>query len=157
MPLSSWLRFSRTDTRQALDRLRLGFAENTAVADLRQCFYWKRVTELPHQESFFLRSAQRFFIARDNRFLPSGVIPPRFVSFAATGCCWAAGCWAETRGFRASFGGEAALSRAWIARSSRDFSSFNSSTILLVSNISFFPVVVAEDSEMMPKMTIKEQ
>jgi hypothetical protein len=37
------------------------------------------------QDPFFLRSAQRFFIARDRRFLPSGVMPPRFVSCGATG------------------------------------------------------------------------
>jgi len=30
-----------------------------------------------------LRSAQRFFIASDNRFLPSGVMPPRFLPFVA--------------------------------------------------------------------------
>src|SRR6202167_599087 len=30
---------------------------------------------------FFLRSAQRFFIAIDNRFLPSGVRPPRLRFF----------------------------------------------------------------------------
>src|SRR5208337_1672718 len=30
---------------------------------------------------FFLRSAQRFFIASDNRFLPSGVRPPRLRLF----------------------------------------------------------------------------
>jgi hypothetical protein len=32
-------------------------------------------------ELFFLRSAQRFFIASDNRFRPSGVMPPRFFLF----------------------------------------------------------------------------
>ena len=32
---------------------------------------------------FFLRSAQRFFIAKDSRRLPSGVIPPRFFPFDA--------------------------------------------------------------------------
>jgi hypothetical protein len=33
---------------------------------------------------FFLRSAQRFFIARESRLLPSGVRPPRFFRFDAT-------------------------------------------------------------------------
>jgi len=28
------------------------------------------------QAPFFLRAAQRFFIANDNRLLPSGVMPP---------------------------------------------------------------------------------
>ena len=36
-------------------------------------------------EPFFLRSAQRFFIANDNRLLPSGVSPPRFLAFNADG------------------------------------------------------------------------
>jgi hypothetical protein len=32
-----------------------------------------------------LRSAQRFFIANDNRLLPSGVSPSRFLAFNADG------------------------------------------------------------------------
>ena len=34
-------------------------------------------------EPFFLRSAQRLFIAKDNRLLPAGVMPPRFLPFVA--------------------------------------------------------------------------
>ena len=41
-------------------------------------------TRLDRYKPFFLRSAQRFFIASDNRFLPSGVIPPRFFLFTPT-------------------------------------------------------------------------
>jgi hypothetical protein len=36
-------------------------------------------------DSFFLRSAQRFFIANDSRLLPSGVRPPRFFALIAGG------------------------------------------------------------------------
>jgi hypothetical protein len=34
-------------------------------------------------ERFLLYSAQRLFIISDNRFLPSGVMPPRFFPFEA--------------------------------------------------------------------------
>jgi hypothetical protein len=34
-------------------------------------------------ESFFVRSAQRLFIAKDRRFLPAGVMPSRFLPFVA--------------------------------------------------------------------------
>jgi hypothetical protein len=34
-------------------------------------------------DPFFLRSAQRRFIARDKRLLPAGVMPPRFLPFVA--------------------------------------------------------------------------
>jgi hypothetical protein len=37
-------------------------------------------------ELFVLRSAQRFFIARDSRFLPSGVIRPRSFPLDEIGC-----------------------------------------------------------------------
>jgi len=42
------------------------------------------VSDRPY-ELFFLRSSQRFFIANDNRLLPSGVSPPRFLAFNADG------------------------------------------------------------------------
>ena len=37
-------------------------------------------------EPFFLRSAQRLFIANESRFLPSGVMPPRVFPLDAAGC-----------------------------------------------------------------------
>ena len=36
-------------------------------------------------EPFFLRSAQRLFIANESRFLPSGVMPPRVFPLDAAG------------------------------------------------------------------------
>jgi hypothetical protein len=83
------------------------------------------------QEPFFLRSAHRFFIASDSRFLPSGVIPLRLFSLDATGCG------AVTLLFRVTQG-EVDSSSAAIARSSRPLSCFNTSTILFVSKICSF-------------------
>jgi len=37
-------------------------------------------------EPDLFRSAQRFFIANESRFLDSGVMPPRFRLLDATGC-----------------------------------------------------------------------
>jgi hypothetical protein len=38
-----------------------------------------------YPEPFFLRSAQRLFIANDSRFLPAGVMPPRLFLLGAAG------------------------------------------------------------------------
>ena len=77
--------------------------------------------------SFFLRSAQRFFIASDNRFLPSAVRPPRLLLLAM-------GAEAAAFAFEVA-AGESVPSSAAMARLSRSFSLFNSATILSTSKI----------------------
>ena len=82
-------------------------------------------------EPFFLRSAQRFFIANDNRLLPSGVSPPRFLAFNA-----------GERGVTTlvffAARGEFAPSSAAMARLSLSLSCFKSATILSRSKIHSF-------------------
>jgi hypothetical protein len=87
-------------------------------------------------ELFFFRSAQRFFMASDIRFLPSGVIPPPFCPFDAT--CWAA----AARTFLTTTFDEVGPSSTEIARSSRPLSCFSSSTIFRVSNVYYFVLAV---------------
>jgi hypothetical protein len=73
-------------------------------------------------ELFFLRSAQRFFIISDSRFLPAGVRPARFFLLEV------AACGAATLRFVPA----AAVSdpsNAAMARLSRSLSLFNSATI----------------------------
>jgi hypothetical protein len=76
---------------------------------------------------FFLYSAQRFFIASDNRFLPSTVRRPRLLLFAVG---------AEAAAFPFEVAaGESGPSSAAMARLSRSLSLFNSATILSRSKI----------------------
>jgi hypothetical protein len=71
-------------------------------------------------------------MASDIRFLPSGVIPPRFCPFDAT--CWGA----AARTFLTTTFDEVGPSSTEIARSSRPLSCFSPSTILRVSNVYYF-------------------
>jgi hypothetical protein len=85
---------------------------------------------LADYEVFFLRSAQRFFIANDNRRLPSGVSPPRGLAFdvgvgGATPLVLAAR-------------GEPDPSSSAMARLSLSLSRFRSVTILSRSKIRSF-------------------
>src|SRR6202158_2470473 len=81
-------------------------------------------------EPFFLRSAQRFFIASDSRLLPSGVSPPRFFPFNAGG----GGVATPVLTAR----GEFDLSSTAMARLSLSLSCFKSATILCRSTIGSF-------------------
>src|SRR5260370_29657039 len=75
----------------------------------------------------FRRSGQRFFIASDNRFLPSAVRRPRLLLFAVG---------AEAAAFPFEVAaGEWVPSSAAMARLSRSLSLFNSATILSMSKI----------------------
>jgi len=85
-------------------------------------------------EPFFLRSAQRFFIANDNRRLPSGVSPPRFLAFNADGRDVAMLVFLAVRG-------EFAPSNAAMARLSLSLSCFKSATILCKSKIHSFLLI----------------
>ena len=85
-------------------------------------------------EPFFLRSAQRFFIANDNRLLPSGVSPPRFLAFNADGRDVAMLVFLAVRG-------EFAPSNAAMARLSLSLSCFKSATILCKSKIHSFLLI----------------
>ena len=76
---------------------------------------------------FFLYSAQRFFIASDNRFLPAAVRRPRLLLFAV-------GAEAAAFSFEVA-AGESVPSSAAMARLSRSLSLFNSATILSKSKI----------------------
>ena len=84
-------------------------------------------------ELFFLRSAQRFFIASDSRFLPAGVRPARFLLLEV------AACGVATLRFvpAASVSGP---SNAAMARLSRSLSLFNSATIEGMSKVRSFGV-----------------
>ena len=75
---------------------------------------------------FFRRSAQRFFIASDNRFLPSAVRRPRLLLFAVG---------AEAAAFPFEVAAGWVPSSAAMARLSRSLSLFNSATILSMSKI----------------------
>ena len=79
-------------------------------------------------ELFFLRSAQRFFIISDSRFLPAGVRPPRFFLREV------AACGAATLRF-APAAVVSGASNAAMARSSRSLSLFNSATIERMSKV----------------------
>jgi hypothetical protein len=79
-------------------------------------------TKKSSYELFFLRSAQRFFIISDSRFLPAGVRPPRF--FLREVPAWAV----ATLRF-APTAVVSGASKAAMARSSRSLSLFNSATI----------------------------
>jgi hypothetical protein len=83
-----------------------------------------------------LRSAQRFFIASDNRLLPSGVSPPRFLAFNVDGRDVAMLVFLAVRG-------EFAPSNAAMARLSLSLSCFKSATILCKSKIHSFPYCFA--------------
>ena len=85
-------------------------------------------------EPFFLRSAQRFFIANDNRLLPSGVSPPRFLAFNVDGRDVAMLVFLAVRG-------EFAPSNAAMARLSLSLSCFKSATILCKSKIHSFLLI----------------
>jgi hypothetical protein len=85
-------------------------------------------------EPFFLRSAQRFFIANDNRLLPSGVSPPRFLAFNADGRDVVMLVFLAVRG-------EFAPSNAAMARLSLSLSCFKSATILCKSKIHSFLLI----------------
>lgn len=80
-----------------------------------------RVRRDDRYEPFLLRSAHRFFIASDNRFLPSAVRPRRLRFFGAGGLatafCFVAGA------------GASVPSSAAMARLSRSLSLFKSATI----------------------------
>ena len=78
---------------------------------------------------FFLRSAQRFFIASDNRLLPSGVIPPRRFLF---------GKWPAARRLFFEVRGEIVPSRALIARVILSPSCLRSARIFLKSKLFSF-------------------
>jgi len=54
-----------------------GFAFGRAARDFGGPSVARPTSLFPLHLAFFLRSAQRFFIASDNRLLPSGVRPPR--------------------------------------------------------------------------------
>ena len=88
-----------------------------------------RKTRGPY-EVFFLRSAQRFFIASDKRLLPSGVIPPPSRAFNTGGRG------TETLVFLA-IRGEVVPSKSAMARLSRSLSFFKSATILSRSKTGF--------------------
>jgi hypothetical protein len=81
-----------------------------------------------------LRSAQRFFIANDNRLLPSGVSPPRFLAFNVDGRDVAMLVFLAVRG-------EFAPSNAAMARLSLSLSCFKSATILCKSKIHSFLLI----------------
>ena len=81
-----------------------------------------------------MRSAQRFFIANDNRLLPSGVSPPRFLAFNADGRDVAMLVFLAVRG-------EFAPSNAAMARLSLSLSCFKSATILCKSKIHSFLLI----------------
>jgi hypothetical protein len=81
-----------------------------------------------------LRSAQRFFIANDNRLLPSGVSPPRLLAFNADGRGVATLVFLAARG-------EFAPSNAAMARLSLSLSCFKSATILCKSKIHSFLLI----------------
>lgn len=74
---------------------------------------------------FFLRSAHRFFISSDSRFLPSLVIPPRLFLFVAPDLG------AAIRPLLPE--AIPAPTKAVIARISRSLSFFKSATILSIS------------------------
>lgn len=80
---------------------------------------------------FFLRSAQRFFIAIDNRFLPSGVRPPRLRLFGVVPFGLPARVFLPPPD-------KAEPTSAAIARPSLSASSFNSATNLSRSKIRSF-------------------
>jgi hypothetical protein len=76
---------------------------------------------------FFLRSAHRFFMSSDSRFLPSLLIPPRRFLFAGTAL-------ALGPGFRPRLAPvEPIPTRALIARTNRSRSFIKSATILSIS------------------------
>ena len=75
---------------------------------------------------FFLRSAHRFFISSDSRFLPSLVIPPRLFVFVAPGLE------AAIRPLL-PVAVDPAPTKAVIALISRSLSFFRSATILSIS------------------------
>jgi hypothetical protein len=81
-----------------------------------------------------LRSAQRFFIANDNRLLPSGVSPPRFLAFNADGRDVAMLVFLAVRG-------EFAPSNAAMARLSLSLSRFKSATIFCKSKLHSFLLI----------------
>jgi hypothetical protein len=80
---------------------------------------------------FFLRSAQRFFIANDNRLLPSGVRPPPSFPFNAAERGVAIFIFLAT-------GVEFAPSSAAMARLSLSLSCFKSASILSRSKVYSF-------------------
>ena len=82
-------------------------------------------------EPFFLRSAHRFFIANDNRLLPSAVMPPRFFPSDAV-----ASRAAPLTLF--SLSGEADPSSVAMARLILSLFRFRSATILATSKIRSF-------------------
>jgi hypothetical protein len=82
-------------------------------------------------DPFFLRSAQRFFIANDNRLLPSGVRPPRSFPFNAAERGVAIFVFLAT-------GVEFAPSSAAMARLSLSLSCFKSASILSRSKVYSF-------------------
>jgi hypothetical protein len=77
-------------------------------------------------ETFFLRSAHRFFIKSDNRLLPAGVRRLPFLLLRAARC-------GTALVLAADFG--ASPSNAAMARLSRSLSLFSSATILPVSKV----------------------
>lgn len=88
---------------------------------------------------FFLRSAQRFFIAIDNRFLPSGVRPPRLRLFDVVPLGLPARLFLPPRD-------KADPKSAAIARPSLSLSSFNSATNLSRSKIRSFGALAIRSS-----------
>jgi hypothetical protein len=118
--------------RRHLPSLRVEVGELTAhPSKLRAC--QDSVGDRPY-EPFFLRSAQRFFIANDNRLLPSGVSPPRFLAFNADGRDVVMLVFLAVRG-------EFAPSNAAMARLSLSLSCFKSATILCKSKIHSFLLI----------------
>ena len=91
---------------------------------------WRHLVGDRIYEPFFLRSAQRFFIASDSRLLPSGVTPPRFFPFNAGG----GGVATPVLTAR----GEFDPSSTAMARLSLSLSCFKSATILCTSTIGSF-------------------
>jgi hypothetical protein len=79
-------------------------------------------------DPFFLRSAQRFFMANDNRLLPSGVMPPRSFPFNAAERGVAMFVFLAT-------GVEFAPSSSAMARLSLSLSCFRSASILSKSKV----------------------
>jgi hypothetical protein len=78
---------------------------------------------------FFLRSAHRFFMSSESRFLPSLLIPPRRFLFAGTAFALALG-----PGFRPRLAPVDPIpTRALIAFTNRSRSFFKSATILSIS------------------------
>src|ERR1019366_21626 len=88
---------------------------------------------------FFLRSAQRFFIAIDNRFLPSGVRPPRLRFFDVVPFGLPARAFLPPPD-------KADPTSAAIARPSLSASSFNSATNLSRSKIRSFGALAIRSS-----------